>query len=59
MQENKKGASGIIIMLISAVCFSTSGMFFKFISWGPISINGARNLIGSGVLALVYVHNKT
>lgn len=52
MQENKKGASGIIIMLISAVCFSTSGMFFKFISWGPISINGARNLIGSGVLAL-------
>ena len=27
-------------------------MFFKFISWGPISINGARNLIGSGVLAL-------
>ncbi len=52
MQENKKGTSGIIIMLISAVCFSTSECFFKFISWGPISINGARNLIGSGVLAL-------
>ena len=58
MQENKKSVGGVIIMLISAVCFSTSGVFFKFITWNPISINGARNLVGATVLALFMLITK-
>lgn len=58
MQENKKSVGGVIIMLISAVCFSTSGVFFKFITWNPISINGARNLVGAIVLALFMLITK-
>ena len=60
MSERKKESrtSGIIIMLLSAVCFSTSGIFFKFIPWGPLAINGARSLIGAVVIGLYLIVSK-
>lgn len=43
---------GTIAMLGSAVCFSLGGLLIKVIPWNPLSINGARNLIASGVIGL-------
>lgn len=56
--KNESRTAGILIMLISAICFSTSGIFFKFIPWSPLAINGARSLIGTIVIGLYIIISK-
>lgn len=58
LKKNESGAAGALIMLLSAVCFSTSGIFFKFIPWGPLAINGARSIIGAVVIGLYMIVSK-
>ena len=48
--ENRN-KSGLLVFLAS-VCFSTGGLFIKLIPWSPLAINGARNLIGAGLIGI-------
>jgi drug/metabolite transporter (DMT)-like permease len=41
-------AEGILCMLLCVLCWSTSGLFIKFIDWPPMVISGIR----SGMAAL-------
>ncbi len=50
MMESRN-KSGLLVFLAS-VCFSTGGLFIKLISWSPLAINGARNLIGAAVIGI-------
>ncbi len=40
-----KNIRGPVLIFLSAVCFSLGGVLMKFIPWGGIAINGARNTI--------------
>ena len=42
----------ILFVFLASVCFSTGGLFIKLIPWSALAINGARNLIGAGVIGL-------
>ena len=41
-----------LCVFLASVCFSTGGLFIKLIPWSALSINGARNLIGAGVIGI-------
>ena len=50
---------GMVMMLMASICFATGGLFMKLISWSPLAINGARNLIACiviGIYLLVIKH---
>lgn len=50
----KHNYSGIIYVLLAAILFSIGGICIKMVSWSPLSINGARNLI-SCTLIFIYL----
>ncbi len=52
IRMQKKISIGTIYVLISAVCFSLSGVLIKMITWSPLTINGVRNLFAFLVMAL-------
>ncbi len=41
-----------LCVFLASVCFSTGGLFIKLVPWSPLAINGARNLIGAGVIGV-------
>ncbi|MBR4500681.1 MAG: EamA family transporter [Clostridia bacterium] len=41
-----------LCVFLASVCFSTGGLFIKLVPWSPLAINGARNLIGAGVIGI-------
>ena len=41
-----------LCVFLASVCFSTGGLFIKLIPWSALAINGARNLIGAGVIGI-------
>lgn len=42
----------ILCVFLASLCFSTGGLGVKLIPWSALAINGARNLIGAGVIGL-------
>ncbi len=48
------------MMLAASVCFSTGGLFMKWIPWNALAINGVRNLIACVVVGiyLVVTHHR-
>src|SRR3990172_8796624 len=46
----------ILFLLLSAILWSSGGLFIKLISWNPVAIAGVRGLI-SMVVLLVYVRH--
>ncbi|MBR6321426.1 MAG: EamA family transporter [Lachnospiraceae bacterium] len=62
MGQQEKGQisrGAVICVILASICFSTGGLFIKLIPWGPLAINGVRNLIGAsliGVWLLVTKH---
>ncbi len=50
--SSSRRMTGILAMLGAACCFSLGGLLIKFVPWNPLAINGARNLIASGVIGL-------
>ena len=51
-EEQRLRAKGTAAMLCASFCFSLGGLFIKVISWNPLAINGARNLIACIVIGL-------
>ncbi len=43
---------GTLAMLAASLCFSTGGVLIKLIPWGPLAINGVRNLIAACVIGI-------
>ena len=62
MSENKSSVrpnpGAILCVFLASVCFSTGGLFIKLIPWGPLSLNGARNLIGAALIGLYLAVTK-
>ncbi len=55
MAESEKGQNirgGVICVILASVAFSTGGLFIKLIPWGPLAINGVRNLIGAALIGV-------
>ena len=55
MTENKRTPMEwkyTLCVFLASVCFSTGGLFIKLVPWSPLAINGARNLIGAGVIGV-------
>ena len=50
--EKAPGWRYAFCVFLASVCFSTGGLFIKLIPWSALAINGARNLIGAGVIGL-------
>jgi drug/metabolite transporter (DMT)-like permease len=42
----------ILLLLLSAVLWSTGGVLIKWVDWNPLAISGVRSLISAAVLAL-------
>ncbi len=55
MKEENNRWQSVLCVFLASVAFSTGGLFIKMIPWGPLSINGARNLIGAIVIGLYLV----
>ena len=57
-QLDKRSMMGTIYVLLSAVCFSTGGVLIKTIPWGSVSIQGARSIFSTIVIAeyMMVVH---
>ena len=51
-QADNKRRTGALMMLAASVLFATGGLLMKIIPWNPMTINGARNLLGSMVIGL-------
>ncbi len=51
-QERRSGQTAVLCVFLASVCFSTGGLFVKLVPWSPLAINGARNLLGAGVIGL-------
>ncbi|MBE7002959.1 MAG: EamA family transporter [Ruminococcaceae bacterium] len=64
MDKNEKAKNGtlgsILCVLAASVCFSTGGLLVKLVPWSALAINGARNLLGAGVIGLYLLatHHK-
>ena len=52
IQTEGKKKTGVCMMLAASVLFATGGLLMKVIPWNPLTINGARNLLGSLVVGL-------
>lgn len=46
----KKQIPGAVYVFIAALLFSIGGICIKMVSWNALAINGARNLIASGII---------
>ena len=55
MRESRKS---VLLVFLASVCFSTGGLFIKLTPWSGLAINGARNLIGSGVIGIYLLITK-
>ncbi len=50
-KENEvRSWGGPVCVFLASLCFSTGGLLVKLIPWSALAINGARNLIGAGVI---------
>ena len=47
-----KERRSVLFVFLASVCFSTGGLFIKLVPWSALAINGARNLIGAGVIGV-------
>jgi len=50
--ENRNKAE--ILLIITAILWSTSGLLIKVIDWHPLAIAGMRSIIAGTVLMLIY-----
>ena len=50
--DAKKQRFGLLCMFFSAVLFSLSGLFIKFVPWSALAVNGGRTLISTSVIGL-------
>lgn len=50
-----KKHSSTLYVLLSAIFFSTGGLFFKLASWNSLAINSARSLIGFVVVTIYLI----
>ncbi len=50
--ERRQRQRAVLCVFLASLCFSTGGLFVKLVPWSPLAINGARNLIGAGVIGL-------
>ncbi len=48
----KKQRLGLLCMFLSAVMFSFSGLFIKYVPWSALAVNGGRTLISTTVIGL-------
>jgi drug/metabolite transporter (DMT)-like permease len=46
--------NAVVMLLLTAILWSTSGLLIKLVSWGPLTILGMRSLI-AGIFFLVYL----
>jgi len=44
--------TGVLCVFLASLFFSIGGLCIKLIPWGALAINGARNLIGAGLIGL-------
>ena len=50
-KENEvRSWGGPVCVFLASLCFSTGGLLVKLIPWSALASNGARNLIGAGVI---------
>ena len=56
MKQNKRSSAlrGTVFVLLSALCFSTGGLFMKLIPWNALAINSARNIFSVLLLAVFF-----
>ncbi|HQQ40360.1 MAG TPA: EamA family transporter [Clostridia bacterium] len=54
MKESTKGS---LAMLAAALLWSLGGIFIKLVPWNPLSITGARGLLG-GIVVFIYLRIK-
>ena len=52
--ERSSAAKGTLFVLLSALCFSTGGLFMKMIPWNGLAINSARNIFSVLLLAVFF-----
>ena len=48
---------GIVLLVITAVLWSSSGLFIKWIEWHPLAIAGARSAIAAIVIRIAFRHS--
>ena len=48
----KDSTKGTLAMLVTALLWSTGGLFIKMVPWNPLAITGARGLLAAGVVFL-------
>ncbi len=58
MSQKENRYYGPSMMLLAAICFSTGGLLHKIIPWGPLAINGTRNLIAAAVIGIYLLIRK-
>ena len=51
-RKEKNNFGSLLCVFLASVCFSTGGLFIKIIPWNALAINGARNLVGAGVIGI-------
>ena len=51
-EKEQISRAGILCVFLASLCFSTGGLFIKLIPWGPLAINGVRNLIGASLIGI-------
>ena len=56
--EKSPGWRYSLCVFLASVCFSTGGLFIKLIPWSALAINGARNLIGAGVIGMYRLRTR-
>lgn len=52
--------SGILFVLLSAMCFATGGILIKLNGWNAVALNGARSIFAFGVVSIymMLTHHK-
>ena len=48
---------GILLLIATALLWSTSGFFIKWIDWNPLAIAGVRSIIAALVIRLYFRHS--
>ena len=54
----KKLKSGPLLIFLSAVCFSTGGLFTKLLSWQALSIGSGRCILSTILIGCFMVSQK-
>ncbi len=55
---NNEKKTGVVLMVLAAVCFSLGGLLIKFIPWNPFAINGTRNVVACLVIGAYILLTK-